>query len=226
MIDLNQQTQIQIPFTSIISNQTQPFSSSSSPSSSKATIIKTDQNRSFTIKYSEKTSSSLHSSAIISISPPFESRQKSKAKTNKAYIDINTTFNTEQDKSKQVIFNSFLKNLCSSLIKEDDYPRCVISIGVNVLSFQDEFYLKRLLVNGIVLGLSVSNISMNCLCFAFVFEKEAVICVDNDEKIVFAESEKGVSFERMKEMFEFCVGEYSNQYFLYKKNVVNICMEV
>lgn len=224
MIDLNHTNHIQIPFTSIISYQTPTQSSSSS--SSKATIIKTDQTNCLTIKYEEKTLSSLVSSAIISISSPFESRQKSKQKTNKAYIDINTTFNTEQEKSKQVIFNSFLKNLCSSLIKEDDYPRCVISIGVNILSFPDEFYLKRLLVNGIVLGLSVSNISITSLCFAFVFKNEAVICIDNDEKIVFVESEKGISSERMKEMFESCVGEYSNEYCLYKKNVLRLCMDV
>ncbi len=201
MIDLNTRNQINIQFTQFINKTTNI--KINNESSIKAEILKS--NNSISLLYQHPNT---FTSGIFNISGPYEARLKFKTKTEEAYIEVLTTFNFDIDKSKQQIFNEFIKNYCESIIKTDDYPRCVISININILSYPSENELKRLLTNGLIASLSLSGINMASTAFSTIIEtessieskQEVLVCLDADENILFIESQNPIKISSFNDL--------------------------
>ena len=134
MIDLNTSTQINIPFTLNI-NKSHLINQRNETKSNMIYAEVLQYQTSASIFYQNNKN---QTSAIISINGPSEARLKHKTKTEHAYVEVLSSFNFDIEKSKQEQINNYIKNFCESVIKLDEYPRCLITINVNILSFSNE----------------------------------------------------------------------------------------
>lgn len=153
--------QINIPFTQIINfrqDQNKENEQTANLIPSKSTIC---------VNYNSNQCAS-----IISINGPSEAKMRFKAKNDSAYVQVLTTFNRDVDKAQQNVMNLFLKNFCDSVLHLEEYPRCVISVTVTIISYTSEIELKNHLMNGIMLALTLSGIDLLSVAISVVIPIE------------------------------------------------------
>lgn len=226
MIDLNTSSQINIPFTlninkSHLMNQKDEI---------KSDIIYADvlqYQTSASIFYENKKN---QTSAIISVNGPSEARLKHKTKTEHAFVDVLTTFNFDIEKGKQEQINNYVKNFCESVIKIDEYPRCLITINVNILSFSNELSLKQLLNNGVMLSLSLSGLDLYCFAISSIIELESnelnknniLICMDDEMNIISVEGEKRIQTSLFDSLVTLSKLKIKEEIDLHKKLIISL----
>lgn len=225
MINLNTSTQINIPFTLNIN---------------KSHLMNQRNETKSNIIYAEvlqyQTSSSIfyqnnknQTSAIISINGPSEARLKHKTKTEHAYVEVLTSFNFDIEKSKQEQINNYIKNFCESVIKLDEYPRCLITINVNILSFSNELTLKQLINNGVMLCLSLSGLDLYSFAISSIIELESnelnnsiLICMDDDLNIISVEGEKRIQSSLFESLVNLSKLKIKEEIDLHKKLIISL----
>lgn len=98
--------------------------------------------------------------AITTVYGPNEAKMRHKIKPESAFIEVVTTFNVEIDKDKQSEYNYIIRNFCNSIIKTNEYPRCLITIIINVICFDNEYKLKKHMINSLMMALVLSGIDL------------------------------------------------------------------
>jgi ribonuclease PH len=227
MIDLNTSNQINIPFTSYINKSHLNSNIINQVSSNIIHAEVLQYQTSSSIFYEIK---KYQTSAIISIHGPSEARLKHKTKTENAYIDVLSTFNYDIDKSKQEVINNYIKNFCESVIKVDEYPRCLITINVNVLSFSNELALKQLLNNGVMLCLSLSGLDMYSFALSSIIELDnndstknnVLICMDDEFNIISVEGEKKINSNQYDSLISLSKKKIREEIDLHKKLIISL----
>lgn len=225
MIDLNTSTQINIPFTLNI-NKNHLMSQRNETKSNIIYAEVLQYQTSASIFYQNNKN---QTSAIISINGPSEARLKHKTKTEHAYVEVLTSFNFDIEKSKQEQINNYIKNFCESVIKLDEYPRCLITINVNILSFSNELALKQLLNNGVMLCLSLSGLDLYSFAISSIIELEGnelnnsiLICMDDDLNIISVEGEKRIQSSLFESLVNLSKLKIKEEIDLHKKLIISL----
>ena len=225
MIDLNTSTQINIPFTLNI-NKSHLINQRNETKSNMIYAEVLQYQTSASIFYQNNKN---QTSAIISINGPSEARLKHKTKTEHAYVEVLSSFNFDIEKSKQEQINNYIKNFCESVIKLDEYPRCLITINVNILSFSNELALKQLLNNGVMLCLSLSGLDLYSFAISSIIELEGnelnnsiLICMDDDLNIISVEGEKRIQSSLFESLVNLSKLKIKEEIDLHKKLIISL----
>ena len=176
-------------------------------------------------------------SSIISINGPSEARLRYKTKTDCAYIEVLTTFNSEIDKLKQNLINNFLKNFCETVIKCDEYPRCLISISISVMLLSNEIELKKHLINGVMLSLILSGIDLYSTSLAVLVPEVGeeidrnssivnyclvVLDVNNNEEIILLDSINPIKYNLIDKILKQAEDLVKFEFDVLKKLIVSL----
>lgn len=129
-----------------------------SNSSDKSTKIKYNSN--MTTSSASITFKNDTTSLITTIYGPNESKLKFKTRSEYCYVEIISIFNHEVTKERQESFNFYLKSFCESVIKLDEYPRCLITIIVNVMNYSNDIELNSHTLNSLMITLSLSGLDL------------------------------------------------------------------
>lgn len=114
--------------------------------------------------------------AITTIYGPNEAKMRHKIKPESAFIEVITTFNVEMDKDKQNEYNYILRNFCYSIIKTNEYPRCLITVVINVICFENENFLKKHMINTLMMALVLSGIDLKYFALGTLVSIKTEIC--------------------------------------------------
>lgn len=115
-------------------------------------------------------STSNFASSIINVYGPSEAKLRFKSKAEEAFVEVISTFNYELSKEKQFEFNLFFKNFCESVIKTNEYPRCIVTVAINIISYDDEVELKKHIINSTMVALSLSGIDLKCFALGTIIK--------------------------------------------------------
>lgn len=188
ILDISSKEKFNIPFTQYIKHYTTSNSCIQCSNEKTTTIIqntlnantktktKNKQQHCFSLNHNFNSCSlSLNcqldsTSAVVNIYGPSEAKSKQKIKSETAFIDVITTFNYDISKEKQRELTLFLKNFAVSVIKSDEYPRCFITIVINIIHFHSEIILKNDIINSLMLAFSLSGIDLKVFALSTLVE--------------------------------------------------------
>ncbi len=101
--------------------------------------------------------------------------------------------------------NSDIINFCESVIFTTEYPKCQINITINILSLNDETSLFTSILNGVMLCLSMSGISIKIFSltgfyFNTSYDLKVILSLDanNLKNILSIHSNKPINKEEYK----------------------------
>lgn len=171
----------------------------------------------------------------ISIYGPREMKFREKLNGEHAKLEIFTKFSTELGNEEQELIEKYIKNYAKKVIKLNSYPKCQITLGINVFSSQGvdcKYSLIPKICNGIMMGLGLSGINLNMMCLGKGFllpeNQRGMVFLevnnnDNDEVKVFdIETEEAFDMEfyeniinKTKKSFEIMNKKFQN--IVYKK---------
>ena len=108
-------------------------------------------------------------SMYISIFGPREMRIREKAKGEYAKIELFTKFSLELPQNLQESINKKIKKFAKDIILRTSYPRCQITINMNIFNTSciiDKYSLIPKICNGLMMALCISGINLKMLCLA------------------------------------------------------------
>ena len=107
-------------------------------------------------------------SMYISIYGPREMKIREKANAEYAKIELFTKFSLELPQTLQESINKKIKKFAKDVILRTSYPRCQITINMNIFNTSciiDKYSLIPKICNGLMMALCISGINLNMLCF-------------------------------------------------------------
>ena len=152
-------------------------------------------------------------SLYISIFGPKEMKIREKAKGEYAKIELFTKFSLELPQDLQETINKKIKKFAKDMILRTSYPRCQITINMNIFNTSciiDNYSLIPKICNGLMMALCISGINLRMLCLAKGFlDKNKERCMifmevkdnDNDEENIYDfDSEKPIDMNTYKQI--------------------------
>ena len=106
-------------------------------------------------------------SMYISIFGPREMKIREKAKGEYAKIELFTKFSLELPQNLQESINKKIKKFAKDIILRTSYPRCQITINMNIFNTSciiDKFSLIPKICNGLMMTLCISGINLRMIC--------------------------------------------------------------
>ena len=108
-------------------------------------------------------------SMYISIFGPREMRIREKANVEYAKIELFTKFSLELPQNLQESINKKVKKFAKDIILRTSYPRCQITINMNIFNTSciiDKYSLIPKICNGLMMALCISGINLKMICLA------------------------------------------------------------
>lgn len=121
----------------------------------------------------------------ISIFGPREMRFRDKASGEYAKIEMFIKFSLELSASEQELITEQLKDFAKKIILRTSYPRCQITINMNIFNSSvnfDKYSLIPKMCNGLMMALCISGINLKTLCMAKGYLKP-----ENERCMIFME---------------------------------------
>ena len=215
LIDLNKN--LDIPFTEIINSMVKKQVNKQQSKEKPTYTLNNFSSACISVNSSNK-SLKYPTSLITNIFGPNETRHRLKMKNTELHVEVNSNFYYETSKEKQNAFNLFIKNFVCSVIKLDEYPRCFLTVVVNIIDSSNELELKSFTINSVMCALALSAVDMKLFGLSTVIDSNLfVLDVNNLDSVIFIEGEMDV--DTYKEVLE-KAKESVNKEYKYMKSVL------
>ena len=147
---------------------------------------------------------------FISIFGPREMKIREKVNGEHAKLELFTKFALEPQNKMQELINQKIKKFLKYVIMRDSYPKCQITINLNIFNTSteiDNFSLIPKICNGLMVALCLSGIDLNTLCLVRGYypkneeSKKYIIFMEQTNNNIFdIETEEPLSIENYNQI--------------------------
>lgn len=109
---------------------------------------------------------------FVSIYGPKDVRLREKLDNEKATIELNIKYSEEIALESQEFISEKVRKIIDNVIKKDSYPRCQITVTINVFinEIKDKFLLLPHICNAVITSICLSGINLQMLCIGKAME--------------------------------------------------------